>query len=73
MDREQINQGIKVENIDLTLERFEGNPILKPDTRHRGRQKPFLIRPPSMKAARCIFFIGRLGRPMSRHWDMPPV
>ena len=34
MDREQINQGIKVENIDLTLERFEGNPILKPDTRH---------------------------------------
>ena len=39
MDREQINQGIKVENIDLTLERFEGNPILKPDTKHPWETK----------------------------------
>jgi predicted GH43/DUF377 family glycosyl hydrolase len=39
MDKEQINQGIKVENIDLTLERFEGNPILKPDTKHPWETK----------------------------------
>ena len=39
MDREQINHGIKVENIDLTLERFDGNPILKPDARHQWETK----------------------------------
>jgi predicted GH43/DUF377 family glycosyl hydrolase len=39
MDSEQINQGTKVENIDLTLERFEENPILKPDTKHPWETK----------------------------------
>ena len=39
MDREQINQGIKVENIDLTLERFAENPILKPDAKHPWETK----------------------------------
>jgi len=50
-------------NIRLSLERFEGNPILEPDSRHCGRQKLHLIRLPSMMAVRCAF--------IGPFWDGP--
>ena len=37
--RKKINSTPPLTNIKLTLERFEGNPILKPDHKHRWETK----------------------------------
>ena len=70
----KTNAILKVTNIRLSLERFEGNPILKPDIQTPdGRQKPRLTQPLFMKAGKFIFFIGPSANPMFPSWDTPPV
>jgi len=58
MSRNKMSEATQLNNIQLSLERFDGNPILKPDAKHLWETKLSLIRPRFMKAVRCTFFTG---------------
>ena len=54
----------KISNIQLLLERFEGNPILRPDRKHQWETKAAFNPAAIYEGGRCISFIGQSARPM---------